>query len=150
MKNLLFGMLAMAAMVSCSSENDPIDDVTGGKWGEDGKYVQFVKGTASGNYTDDWFAKITGTAGTVQFKDASGELANDKSYYYESDGSDTYLRGFYPQGTNTSGSVTFTIPEAADIDIMVSDEQSGNKTNAFGKFTFGHLLTQIKFQNILI
>ena len=168
MKNLLFGMLAMAAMVSCSSENEPIDDVTGGKqdkveikiaagvlkaetkapvdgWGEDGKYVQFVKGTASGNYTDDWFAKITGTAGTVQFKDASGELANDKSYYYESDGSDTYLRGFYPQGTNTSGSVTFTIPEAADIDIMVSDEQSGNKTNAFGKFTFGHLLTQIKF-----
>lgn len=168
MKNLVLGMLAMAAMVSCSSENDVIDEVAGGiqdkveiklsagvlkaetkapvdAWGEDGKYVQFAKGTTTGNYTEDWFAKITGTSGNVQFKDASGNLASDKSYYYESDGTDTYLRGFYPQGTNTSGNVTFTIPEAADIDIMVSDEQSGNKTKAFDKFTFSHLLTQIKF-----
>lgn len=171
MKSLVLSMLAIASisvLSSCSSESDPIDEVIGGNkdkveiklnagvlkaetkapieaWGDDGKFVQFAKGTSTGSYTDNWFAKITGTAGTVQFKNATGEAATDESHYYESDGSKTYLRGFYPQATNSSGVVTFTITDKADTDIMVSDEKSGDKTTGFEEFTFSHLLTQIKF-----
>lgn len=171
MKNLVLSMLAIAsitAMNSCSSESDPINEVTGGdkveikinagvvkaetkapvdSWG-DGKYVQFAEGTATGKYTDNWYAKITGSEGTVQFLDATGELASNTAHYYESNGAKTYLRGFYPQATNNNGIVTFTIPETADTDIMVSDEQSGDKTadGGFKEFTFRHLLTQIKFK----
>lgn len=171
MKNLVLSMLAIAsitAMNSCSSESDPINEVAGGdkveikinagvvkaetkapvdSWG-DGKYVQFAEGTTAGSYTDDWYAKITGNEGTVQFLDAAGELASNTAHYYESNGDKTYLRGFYPQATNNNGIVTFTIPETADTDIMVSDEQSGDKTanGGFKEFTFKHLLTQIKFK----
>ena len=63
MKNLLLGMLAMAAMVSCSSENDPIDDVTGGK--QDKVEIKLNAGIAA----------ATKSAGVIT--ETGGVLAND-------------------------------------------------------------------------
>lgn len=171
MKKLIFSMLAMAAMVSCSNEGDPINEVNPPVDGEKveikinagvvgvetkapvtawdtntGTEVQFAMGTSTGSYSADWYATITGTGGTIQFKEDDA-YAENKSYYYDQDGTvSTFLIGFYPKATRTNNNVVYTIPAAGSDDIMVSDEQSGNKVTTMPELTFSHLLTQLKFK----
>lgn len=167
MKNLLLGMLAMAAMVSCSSENDPIDDVAGGKqdkveiklnagvvgvetkspvvsWSNtEVSFANKTGGTGSYATTTPWFAKIA-DGGSVSFVNAEGAT---ESHYYEADGSTTSLIGYYPRGTYNNGIVIYSL--TGEEDIMVSQELSGDKntpmTNTETKFKFEHLLSQLKF-----
>lgn len=167
MKNLLFGMLAMAAMVSCSSENDPIDDVTGGKQDKveiklnagvvgvetkaavtawDNTKVNFAK-KGSTTFDEDWYATI-GSDKKISFTESN--FTTPQAHYYNNDGSNTTLVGYYPTEniTRTANEVSFEIPANADMDIMSTASQNGNKKvgEQFGEFTFNHLLTQLTFE----
>lgn len=165
MKNLVLGMLAMAAMVSCSSENDPIDDVTGGKqdkveiklnagvvgvetkapvvsWSNTEVGFANKTGDAGSYATSPWLATIA-SDGTVSFVNSEGVA---ESHYYEADGSTTSLIGYFPRGTNNNGVVTYAL--TGEEDIMVSQELSGTKNSQIStetKFKFEHLLSQLKF-----
>lgn len=171
MKNLVLSMLAMASisvLSSCSSENDVIDEVTGGdqdkveikiaagvlkvdtkapmeNW--NGEYAFFANGAETGVYsTTPWKAQIA-SGGAVTFVNASNQT--EKHYYDPDESKNTYLIGYYPEGTYSNGSITYTIPDNGDSDIMISQELSGNKKNPINansqNFTFKHLLSQLKF-----
>lgn len=81
----------------------------------------------------------------------SGERAItfDTPQYYLSRGTnnDTRLVGWYPRGTWSAGSVSFTID--GETDIMLTGELTGNKSTGsrFGEtgkvFTFAHKLTRL-------
>jgi len=161
MKSLALSMLAiasMAAMSSCSSENDPVDEVIAGNqekveiklsagvvkaetkaavdtWSD--TEVAFANKVGDGAYTTTpWNATIA-TDGSVNFVE---------THYYEADGKTTYLIGYYPRGTQSNGTVTYTL--TGEDDIMVSQELSGTKSSTINKddakFQFGHLLSQLK------
>lgn len=86
-------------------------------------------------------------AGKVKFNDGATPTPTDTHEYYQANGNDTRLQGWYPKsGTLANGVITWTFTGAEDI--MVSDYQDGNKDSGhrFGatkKLTFEHLLTQI-------
>lgn len=89
-------------------------------------------------------ATVSKTSKVVIFKKSATE--NDTvAQYYQANGEDTRLQGFYPRdGQVASGVIEWTINGAKDI--MVSNHQEGNKTSKFGpkkQLTFEHLLTQI-------
>ncbi len=165
MKNLLLGMLAMAAMVSCSSENDPIDDVTGGKNQDkvEIKITAGVVGVETKSVVNEWsgetvcFANRTGDTETYATTTpwpatiATGGVVTftgDTKHYYDAGGNKTFLMGYYPNsGTYTGGVVTFNL--TGEEDVMVTQELSGDKktpmTTTGTKFQFKHLLSQLKF-----
>lgn len=172
MKNLVLSMLAIAsitAMNSCSSESDPIDEAINAgnqekveikiaagvlkaetktpmeSW--NGEYAYFANGTATGVYsTTPWKAQIA-KGGAVTFVDASNQ--EEKHYYDTNATNNIFLIGYYPEGTYSNGTITYTIPDDGNSDIMISQELSGNKNTPIDadskKFTFKHLLSQLKF-----
>lgn len=162
MKRLMISMLAMAAMVSCSTE-EVIDNA-----GNNGKEkveitpsagvsaitskapitawantpVNFAFGSATETYTGIWNAQIASDK-KITFRN-TGDDANEPKYY-ESNGTSTFLIGYHPKGTLTGNKVDFTIDGLKDI--MATQELSGNKTTPIaGNFLFNHLLTQLKFK----
>lgn len=170
MKNLVLSMLAIAsitAMNSCSSENDPIDEaINAGNqekveiklnagvvsvetkaavtaW-SDTKVSFAIKG-ATAYEANTWFAKIA-TDNSVSFIKSSSDETEDHKYY-NTDGTSTTLVGFYPASEVTSGSVSFTIPETGDMDIMATKEFSGSKDNVIknSDIVFNHQLSKIAF-----
>lgn len=162
MKSLALSMLAIAsiaAMSSCSSENDPVDEVIAGNqekveiklsagvvkaetkapvdtWSD--TEVAFANKVGDGAYTTTtpWNATIA----------TDGSVAFESPHYYEADGKTTSLIGYYPRGTHSNGTVEYIL--TGDEDIMVSQELSGTKSSTINKndteFQFGHLLSQLK------
>lgn len=152
MKRIIFSMLAMVAMVSCSSEeginpdnNTPVEIRLNGGVNTVTKAVTttetlakafFANGTTTETYADaPWTATITG--GSITF--------NPKQYYPVNDSS-IFLKGYAPAGTYKSGTVSYTID--GDMDIIATNENSGKKSVPFGEITFDHLLTQLQFEVI--
>lgn len=168
MKKLVLGMLAMTALVGCSSNNDPVDEVGNGekveiklnassvdvqtKAGEgaltawNDTKVQFAYGTDGTNYTGDWYGKIA-AGGAVSFVKSDG-TTNDPHYYDSNNLTKTYLIGYYPQATLTSNNVSFTIPETGDDDIMVTTPVNGSKNSPISNIEFKHLLTKLNFTTV--
>lgn len=170
MKKLMISMLAMAAMVSCSSEGildneEPVingglvpikmtaeighlttkaaidQDATSGALNKDLENVYFLRS----DETDaaDWSTSVPLKA-TIQ---KGGDIQFSSPQYYDKNGSKkAYLIGYYPKATSTdNGIVKWTI--TGKEDIIISDSQSGSKTSTSPlKFTFGHQLTQLQFK----
>ncbi|WP_298551799.1 fimbrillin family protein [uncultured Parabacteroides sp.] len=177
MKSLVLSMLAiasMAAMSSCSNENDVIDDVTGGN--QDKVEIKLSAGTIGvetkapivdltglansdqkiGIYAIDdntWTAtprianqsSSTNTSGNITFDDS-------KKYYYPGTGDVNFYAYFPYEGTDitapsegTAPSVSFTI--TGQEDLMYATPVSGNKTTPpANTLKFNHALTQIQFK----
>lgn len=171
MKNLVLSMLAIAsitAMNSCSSESDPINEVTGG----DNVEIKLNAGTIGietkapikdltnlsagkiGIYAIDdntWTASprinnqssATDGLGAITFDDS-------KKYYYPSTGSVNFY-AYYPysesitaSGEGTAPSLGFTI--TGEEDLMYATSVSGDKnTPPTDELNFNHVLTQIQF-----
>lgn len=79
-----------------------------------------------------------------------GEISFATTQYYQTNGFKTKLIGWHPQvgtsaGTSTFASGVVTCNIDGDTDIMLSDEQAGDKTNKISTaLAFSHLLTQIQ------
>lgn len=103
---------------------------------------QFVASTTTGDYTNNaWNATgsfaASGTATSFSFSPAQ---------YYPVDGSTIYIKGYYPAGTISGKTVTYTTFDGTQ-DVMLSNQVSGTKASAATPlaFTFNHLLSQLQF-----
>lgn len=172
MKKLMISMLAMAAMVSCSSEGildneEPVISgglvpiemtaaignlTTKGAIGQDASgnltapltNVSFIRADGA---TPDWTAGdiITGVSiGT----DGKITFPEDNKQYYPKDGSKANLFGYYPVPKSTDGNILKWEINGTQ-DIIISSALSGDKkTTGDLEIPFTHKLTQLKF-NIL-
>lgn len=171
MKTLVFSMLAMAAMVSCTSESDPIEDIDNGQPVEIKMMagVITVETTKAAIANDGTFTpKIVGwesaeaptTASAPKWTSAptsaiSGNASNQsivltpKAYYNPDATKSTYIRGYYPEGTASGGVVTFANTTGGEDVIMTDLVDAGNKksTTPTG-LTFAHKLSQLNFKVI--
>lgn len=171
MKRLVFSMLAMVAMVSCTSESDPIDNETpqGNQQVEIKPSAGVVASKAAvlPEFTEDlkvqffrpadaeaanWeegtslFATISGSNGhTITFNENASNNTEKKQFYNADASNKSWLAGCYlgdAVETLTSGKVTFAIDGSQDI--MATNGQSGTKTTVFNGFEFNHMLSQIE------
>lgn len=104
--------------------------------------AKFVASASTGDYsTNLWSATGTFTAATT----ASAAFSFTPPQYYPTNGSTVYIKGYYPQGTLTGNTATFSETDGSN-DVMITSEVSGSKatSGALG-FTFNHLLTQLQF-----
>lgn len=174
MKNLVLSMLAIAsitAMNSCSSESDPIDEAinAGNQEKVEIKLSAGVVGietkapiTTNDDFTPSivsWNVKTKPetttaptwtTTSTAAIKgNASGvkiELKDKK--YYEGDATlHSFIRGYYPTGTLTDGTVAFT-NTTGEEDVMMTDiVDAGTRTdNITAELVFTHKLSQLNFK----
>lgn len=104
--------------------------------GFNGQTVAFAKADASNAYTEVWDAVAR-----------QGEAQLTGEHLYPEDRSYIYLRGFYPPGGLTQGTVLYDLD--GQTDIMATTEQRGSMTDNFSlvdkTFYFTHLLTQVHF-----
>ena len=102
----------------------------------------FIASASGGDYsTNLWTAAGTFTASTT----TSATFSLTPAQYYPADGSTVHIKGYYPQGTLSGNTVTFSETDGSN-DVMISGEASGNKTTGGAlAFTFNHLLTQLQF-----
>lgn len=169
MKTLVFSMLAMAAMVSCTSESDPIEEIDNGQPVEikmtagvitvettkaviasDGTFTPKIVGwestvaptTASApKWTSAPTSAISGSA-----SGASIELT-PKAFYNPDKANSTYIRGYYPEGTPSNGVVTLSNTTGSEDIIMTDLVDAGNKTSTTSpSLTFAHKLSQLNFK----
>lgn len=108
--------------------------------GTDGSYPSFatlspVKATR---------AAVAGTAaGNITF-----EKGSEQYYLVRETNNNTALLGWYPQVgagcTYANGVITFSGIADGVTDIMLTKEQTGNKTTAVSSFVFEHVLAQIQ------
>lgn len=179
MKTLVLSMISIAAtiaaMTACTSESDPINDITNPK---DAK-VEIKLNAGVGTITtkapiDKTFssdikvlflqpedattptwtsgtqicATIAGAAGhAIQFQEESWGAS--KTLYYNADGNKkSYLAGCYLDDANTTDDLTdgkITFSITGSQDIMATDGKEGSRASAFEEFTFNHLLAQLEF-----
>lgn len=166
MKKLMISMLAMAAMVSCTSEdilpsdddNQPVEikatagisEITTKSTGviQNGDVVTeigFIRNDGEG--TPTWStATLTGFAATIA---ADGVMTFTPAQYYDSNAKiNTYLIGYHPNtGTRTNNEVVYTITGQEDImcTALLKGDKTTNKTTALTSI-FDHLLTQLSFK----
>lgn len=104
--------------------------------------AKFVASAATGDYsTNLWSATGSFTTST----DASSPFSFTPQQYYPTNGSTVYIKGYYPVGSLSGNTVTFSETDGSN-DVMITAEASGSKatSGALG-FTFSHLLTQLQF-----
>lgn len=170
MKKLVLGMLAMTALVGCSSNNDPVDEVGNGEKVEiklnAGVGAITTKATPltelkNNNITllrqdgsttpSGWTTYTVGkyTVGT----DGSIPLTGDQKYYNNNETPlNSYFLGVYPQIVTdpTSNIITFS-GQTGEEDILCSQVyDAGSKisqTNATtSKMKFDHMLSQVQIK----
>lgn len=176
MKSLALSMLAiasMAAMSSCSSENDPVDEVIAGNQekveiklsagvvgietkapiGTDDEFTPSIVGwnettePAAAKTTPAW----TTTPNAAIRGNASGAAITltDKQYYDGNSEKHAYIRGYYPVGTLSNGVVTFTNTVGDQDVMMTSIEDAGTRSTSASTptaLTFAHKLSQLNFK----
>ncbi|WP_106829986.1 fimbrillin family protein [Parabacteroides pacaensis] len=171
MKKLMISIFTIAAMVSCTSENEIIDN--GGKNDEKVEIklnaginvitkaaiesgadklpsaaipnVQFQRIDAAADAPIDWtnteLTSFTGTIGT----DGSITTNSANKQYYDSNDNKAHIVGYFPSGTVTNGVVSMTIDGTNDV-IYAQPINKGNRTTPTTEaFAFNHKLTQFKF-----
>lgn len=105
--------------------------------------ASFVASVTNGDYTTNaWSA-------TARFKASatpSSSLSFSPQQYYPIEGSNIYIKGYYPSGTLSGKTVTFS-GTAGTNDVMISNQASGTRsvTSALN-FVFNHLLAQLQFK----
>lgn len=165
MKSLVLSMLAiasMAAMSSCSSESDPVDEVINA-----GNQEKVEIKIAAGVLKAETKAPVDDSAPTtvsILRKDGNGawdavnpisvaisgttdNIFSGDPQYYNTDGTtNTSFIGFYP-GTISGSTVTFANTDGKQ-DVLLSNElDAGNRTTPATNptLTFKHKLALIKF-----
>lgn len=162
MKALVFSMLAMAAMVSCTSESDPIDNET--PKGDEKVEIKMTAGVIgvetskavvnSGDAFNASFFRANGESPTWKAVinpintpvSAEGAITFTDPEYYPADGSNANFVGISPQvlASTETGTVSATI--TGDEDLMYAGIKSGNRLTLNElAMSFDHLLTQVKF-----
>lgn len=166
MKNLVFSMLAMAAMVSCTSESDPIDEVDNGQPVEikmSAGLVQTkaaIESNGSNQPTSDlniFFIRAEDGA-TANWANLSSSITakitkeqnnitdiNPVQYYNTDAALSTYLIGYYPLATIAADQLEWTINGTQDIIIAPVQSATKIKKDALA-FAFAHKLTQLQFK----
>lgn len=160
MKKLAIAVLVAAALSGCSSEEEkvglndrPVEiKLSAGISGlqtkapvntGDNITASFVASATTGDYTTNaWNATATFIASTT----ASTSFSFNTPKYYPVDGSSVYIKGYFPAGTISGKTVTFTGTDGSN-DVMITPQVSGSKTTVTPlAFTFNHLLTQLQFK----
>lgn len=167
MKNLAVSMLAMAsiaAMVSCSSNNDPVDEVGNGEKveiklsaGVGAITTKATETTLSNNPTiyllrEDLTSSTTPTwenATPQSYNLSSNGLINlnTEQKYYDKEGKNSFFIGYTPQGTKeaSKAQVNYTSFDG-ESDILCSNQvDAGTKTNVAtsAELSFRHMLSQV-------
>lgn len=172
MKKLIFSMLAMAAMVSCSNEGDPINEVNPPVDGEkveiklnagvvgvetkaaiaadpsmgdfDNSIVSLLRQDAENTTGMTWLVSAKEQA-TIA---SDGTVTLPETYkFYDKAGKNAYFLGYYPDATITSGVVAYTgINGTKDIlCTSIVDAGSGVAAKATA-LEFKHMLSQVEIQ----
>lgn len=174
MKALVFSMLAIASMVACTSESDPINEVDNEKPVEikmtagildiqtktsgvvDGLKkeitdVVFVKQEGGEAAITDW-TKATEKDKFTASISTEGAVTFPTKPYYPTDGAKfAHMVGYHPATKSTlqDGTITYTID--GNNDIMYASEIKGTKAINQGetktlKASFNHKLAQLKIK----
>lgn len=171
MKSLALSMLAIAsiaAMSSCSSENDPVDEVIAGnqekveiKLSAGVVGIQQTKApiTTKDSFTPSivgWDAADQPTTTTVPLWITTPDAAiagdadkatitlSNPQYYNPDNTKHTYIRGYFPVGSPADGKITFDNTNG-DQDVMMTeviDAGTKDATKAT-ELTFSHKLSQL-------
>lgn len=164
MKTLVLSILAMAsiaAMTSCSSENDIIDEVNpqGGNEKVEIKVsagvstietkapIQSGQATTVNILRKDGDGPYAGTPIGVEITDQTDNLFSSSPQYYNIDGTkNTFFFGYYPAIAPQNNIVTFEQDGKEDV-LLSNVLDAGNKaTPALNpSLTFDHQLSLIKF-----
>lgn len=165
MKNrILLSFLAAGVLLSSCSKNESVDPSDGGRVPirlgsgvateskapvTDG--TQFTAGiagwenTATENYTaaPRWNTTLRTTANASTAQSVSFTQAQ---YYNADAGTTTYMKAWYPAGTLSETSVTFSNTDGS-VDALLAPVVSGTKNNRDGKvLAFAHQTAQINFK----
>lgn len=170
MKTLVFSMLAMAAMVSCTSESDPIEEIDGNEKVEINLNGGVIATKAAIESTDglptedlpnvhfyridgaspDWSTgSITPFSGKILA--ANGKISLNEKQYYPANGDITSVGGIYLGATTTTppaittGAIPVTITGAEDVLSAIPVNLGTRKQAETTPLAFKHLLTQFKF-----
>lgn len=158
-KFIIAACVAAAAITSCTEDrdldnkgNDPVEiKLNAGVSGmttkapvntNDPITAGFAATLTDGNYTTNaWNTTASFTASTT----ASTAFSFTTKQYYPVTGIPIYIKGFYPAGSVSGNTVTFT-GTAGTNDVMITSQASGTKLTASPlAFTFKHLLSQLQF-----
>lgn len=172
MKSLVLSMLAiasMAAMSSCSNENDPVDEVinAGNQEKVEIKLSAGVVGiqqtkapiTTSDNFIPSivgWDAIDKPTTTTVPQWTTTPNVAisgsankatitlSSPQYYNPDNTKHTYIRGYFPVGTSSDGKITLDNTKG-DQDVMMTEVIDAGTKDAINstELTFSHKLSQL-------
>lgn len=160
MKNLVLGMLAMAAMVSCSSENDVIDEVAGGI--QDKVEIKIAAGVLNAETkapigdSDPVTVAILRKDGTAAWNTTPIEVSITKQtdnlfagtpQFYNTTGENAIFFGYYPKGTISGTTTTFDTPDGKTDVLLTTELDAGTRSAPVqnASLTFAHQLSLIKF-----
>lgn len=163
MKKILFSMLAMAAMVSCSNENEQIDGINGkveiklnaGVVGVETKaeLTAFDNTSVSLIRIDEESANAGSIDWGVSTKEtatiaAGGAVTLPLAYkFYDTTGKNAYFIGYYPDATIVSRVVSYTDIDGTKDILCTATVDAGNQTgNGEAAFEFKHMLSQVEIQ----
>lgn len=164
MNKIIYSALAVAAMVSCTSQEELIENgdkveikLQGGI-----SAIETKAAVGAGSALDAFtllrydatdvpadFTTPTGTAITDASMNTSGEITLATKQYYDFDGTkNTYFVGFYPNATTAPTTNEVILPVDGQTDILTFDcINTGNKvTPKTDAIAFKHMLTQLVFQ----
>lgn len=173
MKALVFSMLAIASLVACTNESDPINEVDNEKPveiklnagisavetktsgavlpGEAVDDVALVKVDVPSDGTLDWAEATTPLAANIAAiigGETAGAIRFDEPQYYPTmETTVTHLIGYHPKGSYAiaGGKITFASITGQE-DIMCSNAVSGTKKQQISNaLAFEHKLTQLSF-----
>ena len=172
MKKMIFSLLAIAAMTSCTTTsedeidpNAPVEIKLQASVDNTPTIIGRSEGAVDGlktQITDVALVHLDGTNPswnmvaeadvlTTSIAATSGEISLSPKLYFPADGSNANFIGYHPKsaGKLATGIITFTTTgKEGQIDIMYAGLTSGNKTTEYGCITpkFSHKLSQLKFK----
>lgn len=163
MKKFFYPAVALLAtsMIACTSENEPtltdndqpVEIKLSAKMTE---YAVEVQSRAALNDFDEskyYFVRWDGETQNLNTTPLAATIASggaitfDATQYYKVNGDKAYFIGYYPEGTCSNGTVTFTGLNGTQ-DILYAGEVSGDKTTpiAAQAIVFNHKLAQLNFK----
>lgn len=167
MKTLVLSMISIAAtvaaMTACTSEGDPVDEVTKDAPVEikldaginmvtpksagiqNSENHNFKANIIASNTSNTYASSIWPESNSGEITVNNGIVSFTKKQTYPSNGNTIYMKAYAPEdGTFTNDVVSFEID--GNKDIMVSQEIFGSKEDNSGKkLKFAHLLSQLNF-----
>lgn len=174
MKKLMISIFALAAMVSCTSEEEIIDNGSKVEIKLNAAVSGMTKAAIDSDFSTDldayfvradaettteaanltWsssalYAKIAATAGhAISFYSDKDRLTSTPQYY-DTGNKNTYLIGYYLGNATPSeidaSSKSLTFTIDGSQDIMVTSMATGSKTSKFSSLEFQHKLSQLVF-----